>query len=104
MRAKEFLLEDYNQRLDSDLTNLLIGAKGNGATDISTQDLVAQMQQMGYSVNVNSIMTPLQNNPNVTNVTPDSITLNSGQDGSGGEEQDSASHVQDMAMDAGDLG
>ena len=103
MRAKEILYEDYNQRLDSDLNTLLIGAKGNGAQDINTQDLANQLQNMGYAVDANSLMSLLQNNPIVTNATPDSITL-TGAEGAQGQEDDSASHVKDMAQSASSLG
>lgn len=105
MRAKEILYEDYNQRLESDLNNLLIGAKAASAQDINTQDLANQLQRMGYSVDVNSLMSLLQNNPSVTNATPDSITL-AGPEGAPtpGETQDSASHVKDMAQKASTLG
>ncbi len=105
MRAKEFLFEDYNQRLDSDLTNLLIGAKGNGATNIDPVALANELQNMGYSVDEISIMALLQNNPNVSNASPDGITLTGGEDAGGGEQgEDSASRVSDMAQDATDLG
>ena len=105
MRAKEVIYEDYTQRLESDLNNLLIGAKGSGARDIVTQDLVSQLQGMGYAVDTNSMITLLQNNPIITNATPDSITL-VGTEGSGpaGQAQDSASHVKDMAQSASKLG
>ena len=104
MRAKEFLYEDYNQRLEMDLNNLLIGAKGNGAQDINTRDLANQLQGMGYAVDPNSLMALLQNNPSVMNATPDSITLASPEGAQAGQEQDSASHVKDMAQSASSLG
>lgn len=104
MRAKEILYEDYNQRLELDLNNLLIGAKGNGAQDINTRDLANQLQGMGYAVDPNSLMSLLQNNPSVMNATPDSITLASPEGAQAGQEQDSASHVKDMAQSASSLG
>ena len=104
MRAKEILYEDYNQRLDSDLNNLLIGAKGNGAQDINTRDLANQLQGMGYAVDTNSLMTLLQNNPNIANATPDSVTLASPEGAQAGQEDNSASHVKDMAQSASSLG
>ena len=105
MRAKEILYEDYSQRLDSDLNNLLIGAKGNGAQNINTQDLANQLQGMGYSVDANSLMTLLQNNPIVTNATPESITLSGPENAAGGgQTQDSASRVSDMASKAAKIG
>ena len=105
MRAKEILYEDYSQRLDSDLNNLLIGAKGNGAQNVDTQDIADQLQGMGYSVDVNSLMAMLQNNPIVTNATPESITLTTA-DGAAnaGQTQDSAAHVSDMAAKATKIG
>ncbi len=101
MRATEILYEDYSQRLDSDLNNLLIGAKGNGATNVNTQALSNQLQNMGYSVDVNSLMSMLQNNPIVANATPESITLTGPENAQGGgQTQDSASRVSDMAAKA----
>lgn len=105
MRAKEFLYEDYTQQLDSELNNLLIGAKGNGATSVATQDLADQLQNMGYSVDVNSLMSLLQNNPVVTNATPEAITLTSDENSANaGQTQDSASRVSDMASKATKIG
>ena len=106
MRARE-LLENYNQSLESDLTNLLIGAKGLGSTEISTQELVNQLYGMGYSVDVNSIMPMLSQNPGVMNVTPEIITLTKPEGFSGspeGEKTDSAKRVKDMAMQATEIG
>lgn len=104
MRAKEILYEDYTQRLESDLNNLLIGAKGNGAQDVSTQDIVGQLQGMGYSVDVGSLMSMLQNNPIVTNSTPESITLSAPEGSAGGQTQDNAARVSDMAAKATKIG
>ena len=103
MRAKEFLYEDYNQRLDSDLNNLLISAKGSGASNIDTVALANQLQGMGYSVDANSVLSLLQNNPAITNATPEEITLTGGED-SGGQAQDNAARVSDMAQKATDIG
>jgi hypothetical protein len=105
MRARE-LFEDYNQSLESDLNNLLIGAKGNGVQQVKTQDIVDQLYNMGYSVDANSIMSLLSNNPVVMNATPEMITMTTpegtNQD-SGTDGEDSASHVRDMASRASKL-
>jgi hypothetical protein len=103
MRAKE-LYEDYNQRLDSDLNNLLIGAKGNGVTSIETNQLASQLQSMGYSVDANSLMSVLQDNPNIMNATPESITLTGPENANAGQTADSASRVSDMAAKATNIG
>lgn len=104
MRAKEILYEDYTQRLESDLNNLLISAKGNGAAEVDTQTLADQLQGMGYSIDVNSLIPMLQNNPAITNATPQSITLTSGDGSPAGQTQDSASRVSDMASKATKIG
>lgn len=106
MRARE-LLEDYNQNLESDLNNLLVAAKGNGAQQVETKSIVDQLYGMGYSVDVNSIMSLLSNNPAVMNATPEMITMVTpdGQTaGQGTGAQDSASRVSDMASKATKLG
>lgn len=102
MRAKEILYEDYTERLQSDLANLLVGAKGNGVSTLNTSQLAKELQRMGYSVNNNNIMQLLQNNPNVSSSTPDSITLAG--TGSDQESSDSAARVKDMADKANKLG
>jgi len=105
MRAKEILYEDYTQRLESDLNNLLIGAKGNGATQVETSALADELQGMGYSVDVNSLMSLLQNNPIVMNATPENITLTGPENASGaGQTQDNAARVSDMAAKATKIG
>ncbi len=105
MRAREILQEDYNQSLQSDLTNLLVGAKGSGATQVSTQEVVMQLSNMGYAVDERSILSLLANNPVVQASDPEQITLTT-TDGEGGQEDqdDSAQHVSNMARKATDLG
>ena len=108
MRAREILQEDYNQSLQSDLNNLLVAAKGNGLQQIKTQDIVDQLYGMGYSVDVNSIMSLLSNNPTIMNATPEMIAMTAPEgatgDAGGTGDQDSASRVRDMAAQATKLG
>lgn len=107
MRAREILEENYNQNLESDLSNLLVGAKGNGAQEINTRDLVAQLHGMGYAVDENSIMTLLSRHPAVLNATPQMIKLlgpEGTMPGGGDPNQDSASRVSDMASKATKIG
>ena len=103
MRAREIIQENYNQSLESDLSNLLVGASGFGADEVNTQDIVNQLYQMGYSVTVNSLMPLLSRNPMVMNATPQMIKFvqPEGAGSSGGDSgQDSASKVSDMAASA----
>jgi hypothetical protein len=107
VRAREVLDEDYNTNLESDLTNLLVRAKGTGQSEIKTRNLVSQLQQMGYSVSIASIENILSNNPAVVNISPGTITLtpSAGYDSANAKvdrQEDSADHVRDMAMAAVD--
>lgn len=107
MRAREILDEDYHQSLESSLNDYLVGAKGAGMQQIDTSKLVAQLQGMGFSVDENSIIPLLSNNPSVANATPSIIQLigNEGVASSGdSSEQDSAARVRDMAQKATDIG
>jgi hypothetical protein len=108
MRAREILQEDYNQSLQSDLNNLLVAAKANGVQQLKTQDIVDQLYGMGYSVDINSIMSLLSNNPTIMNATPEMITMTSPEGASdaaaGTSDQDSASRVSDMAAKATKIG
>jgi hypothetical protein len=106
MRAREILQEDYNQNLESDLSNILVGAKGSGASEVNTQAVVDQLYLMGYAIDINSIMSLLSNNPVVQNATPEMINLTQPDGASAGEdnEEDSAEHVAKMAQDATHIG
>lgn len=107
MRAREILDEHYNQSLESDLNNILIGAKGSGAQEINTQALVTQLSSMGYSVDANSILYLLSQNPGVLNATPTVVKLaGPGGESSGAEGavQDTAAKVSDMAFKATKIG
>lgn len=100
MRAMEILCEDYQQRLDSELNNFLIAALGTGQTTLNTGALADELQSMGYSVNINSLLSMLQNNPSVVNMTTDSITLAGPETAPSDQTQDSAARVKDMAAKA----
>lgn len=108
MRAREIIQENYQESLESDLSNLLIGAKGSGAQEVNTQQLVSQLHNMGYAVDVNSIMPLLSRNPVVLNATPQSIKLTPPEGanpaGASGGAEDSASQVSDMAAKATKIG
>lgn len=107
MRARELLDENYNQNLESDLNNLLVRAKAEGAQEMNTEDLVLQLNGMGYSVSSNSIMQLLARNPVVLNATPSMIKFTKPEGtmpGAGTSGQDNAARVSDMAQKATKLG
>ena len=107
MRARELLDENYQNNFNTDLTDLLTAAKASGVQEIATSDVVQQLSASGYSVNINSIMTILVNNPLVMEATPESIKLTSDNGDQApamaGGDQDSASKVSDMAQKANSL-
>jgi hypothetical protein len=62
---------------------------------------------MGYSVDVNSIMPLLSQNPAVMNVTPEMVSLTKPEGFSAepaADQEDSADRVEDMAQQASELG
>jgi hypothetical protein len=73
MRAYEILREDYNAQLESDLNNILVSAKAAGISDIKPEAIVQQMQKMGYSIDVDSLITLLQGSEMIQNASPDNI-------------------------------
>lgn len=107
MRAREILEEDYNQNLETDLGNLLVGARAAGAQEINTQDVVSHLENMGYAVNVNSIMGILSRSPLVLNATPTMIRFTPPEGDFAQQNpstKDSAAQVSDMAQQATNIG
>lgn len=107
MRAREILDENYSQSLESDLNNLLVGAKALGSQRIDTGTLVKLLNQMGYSVSPNSLMLLLSKNPLVLNATPTVIKMAPPEgttSSDGNSSKDSAARVSDMASKATKIG
>lgn len=75
MKIAELLVESYTEQLQSDLNNLIVSAKARGVTNLSTQDIVAQMEQMGYQITPNSLMTIISDNPAISTATPQDVQL-----------------------------
>lgn len=98
--------ENYQDDLILDLNNLLIGAKANGADKVQTKNVVRMLMSMGYSVDENSIMSVLSDNPIVMSATPDTIMLSteSGDSMDGDTGEDNAARVKDMAQNATKIG
>lgn len=104
MRARELLQENYAESLQVDLDNLLVSAKASGATSISTKDLVIQLQNMGYAVNTNSILSLLSNDPTVTNATQEIVTFsNDNAPNTNIDAEASAEKVRNMAQQATEI-
>jgi len=106
MRARELLEENYSDSLKSELNNILIGAKGAGAKEVSTDDVVTQLYNMGYAVDVDSLLPMLNDNSVVMTATPEMInfTAPEGTSSGPGRVADSAARVGDMAQKATNIG
>ena len=99
MRALEFLLEDYNQKLKNDLNNLLVASKGLDSSEIKTDELIDELQKLGYSsINNNNILELLSDNPIVLNATPEIIKV--ADKNSVSDTDDSAKKVKELARKA----
>jgi hypothetical protein len=99
MRAREFLSEDYEGDLMSELNNLLVVAKGSGADSIRTQDLANSLRQNGYSASPESIEQLLSNNQMNVSVTPEEITFIDNQKNNNDmDSEESAQKVKQMAQ------
>lgn len=107
MRIREILYEDYNQDLNNDLDNILVSAKAKDINDIDPNVIVRQLQHMGYSIDVGSLITLLQNNPNVQNASPEGIRLtgdDSSDEFSDDQYEDNKSQVNQLAQQAAQKG
>ena len=89
MRAWELLVEYVESDFDSDLEDLLIAAKANGITEIEVDSLVAQLNDMGYSVTPDSLISDIEKHDHefIKNATLNTITfLDHPMDDDGGED------------------
>lgn len=60
MRGWELLRESEGSNFESDVEDLLIAAKANGMQELSVDALVDQLNDMGYAVTPDSLITSLQ--------------------------------------------
>lgn len=77
MRAWELLVEYVESDFDSDLEDLLIAAKANGITEIEVDSLVDQLNDMGYSVTPDSLISDIEQHDHefIKNATLNTITF-----------------------------
>lgn len=66
---------NYVGEIETALTDLLVAAKANNMSDMPTEKIVRELVNMGYNVDLDSIMDVLSGNPFVQVATKDSITL-----------------------------
>lgn len=73
MKIRDIVRESTMDNIEADLNGLLISAKANGVSSISTDKLVKQMRNFGYSMDTSSILDSLENNPLIQVATVDSV-------------------------------
>lgn len=74
MRIQE-ISGDYFERLKADAQNLLMTATANGETEIDTESLIKELNQMGYNVTASSIGDLFKDSKMVKSVNPQKIVL-----------------------------
>ena len=106
MRAFEILREgnDYVGEIETALTDLLASVKANGITEIPTEKLVYELNNMGYNVDIDSIMEIVGGNPFVQVASKDAVTLKGADDaavsGDAAAEQSNKDKVKSLAQKA----
>jgi hypothetical protein len=107
MRAHEILQEgnDYTNKVESALADLLATLKANGISEIDTSKLCQQLNQMGFNADAESLIPVLQSSPFVSDANEKSVTLGAKEDSSmggdnGGDGQSSSDMVSDLAQKA----
>lgn len=92
------LLEDYNEDMKTQVMSSLLSIKANKGDNIPTKMLVKQLNDLGYSCTIDSIVSLLSDMPMVTDVNAQMITLGDGDDQFGGDEMGKDEH-DDAVMD-----
>jgi len=74
MRINE-ITENYVDKLQADVMNLLMSMLASGETEIPTDSLVKELNQLGYSVTPNSLADVVKNMKLVKSINQDKIVL-----------------------------
>ena len=74
MRIDE-ITENYVDKLQADVMNLLMSMLASGETEIPTDSLVKELNQLGYSVTPNSLADVVKNMKLVKSINQDKIVL-----------------------------
>lgn len=104
MKIKSLLSENdnYMSQLKSDLNAYLVRLKANSMESISTDVMVRELKDLGYTINVESLVDLLLKNKYIKKVTADTIELRSTRSASVSPEADDANRaaVKRLAMKA----
>lgn len=77
MRLFELEGQYTNELLDT-VIDLIYTASAEGQDSISTEDMISDLESQGYLVNVKDLIDMLQDNPIITNISKDSIDIDTG--------------------------
>lgn len=106
MRFSSFLAENENYmgQLKNDLNVYLTRMKANGITTIGTDLLVRELEGLGHSLTVESLVDLLANNKYVSRATVDSVDLVGSPTASGQDTDKDRERVHNMAVKAAKRG
>ena len=79
MRFRELIVEDYTDALRSEIINLLAAVSAEGVTEVDTDNLLADLQAQGYSVDVSNLMQLMDQLPIVQTASADTIQIATGE-------------------------
>jgi hypothetical protein len=75
MRFSELLENDYNEDLRSEVITLLTAVSAEGISEISTQNLLNDLEQQGFAVDAESLLLLLADMDIVSKATDEEITI-----------------------------
>lgn len=106
MRFSSFLSENENYmgQLKNDLNIYLTRMKANGITTIGTDLLVRELEGLGHSLTVESLVDLLANNKYVSRATVDSVDLVGSPTASGQDTDKDREKVHNLAVKAAKRG
>lgn len=75
MRARELFESDYNEDLRSEIITLLITVSAEGIDQVDTQNLLNDLEQQGYAVDIESLLELLNTLEIVATASADTIEI-----------------------------
>ncbi|BDR26105.1 hypothetical protein RVBP17_1480 [Pseudomonas phage sp. 30-3] len=100
MKIKDILVEsdEYVDRLESSLFDIITAAKAAGLSTISTKRVTDKLISMGYSVTPDQVVSQLENVPGITSVNEQVITIGNTTDITDKEDDKFSKEVSKLAM------
>jgi len=75
MRFKQLVESNYTKEMEDDITNLLVAVAAEGINTVDTDQLILDLQNMGYSIDKATILDVLNNIGMVANANSETIKL-----------------------------